>query len=344
MKNTFKFPVMLLCVIAVCVVFVFAVSDSVGAEEIRTLEQLQSEFLQLRFGMFSCLNMPTFHSSEWASGNEIPSSFNPQELNCEQWADAALLAGMKYAVLTTKHVDGFCLWDSTVTKHDVASSPYKKDVVKQFVDSFRKKGLKIGLYYSVWDRHHKRVRGIMNDKKVQDIKTQITELLSNYGPIDYLWFDAYENIERPRCKYPTLKEVPWKDMYSLAKKLQPNCLVMRHPGSQYDTDYTDIQIWERPFHRSNIMKFFKRFIKEYPDRPQEINDTIQGSNWFWKRDLPPNKLKSVDYVMHALETYGKNNANYLLNAAPNQNGKLDDNVVQRLKEIGIAVKKRSGKK
>ena len=311
-------------VLVVSVVCVFAVSSGASTGKVKPLEQLQSEFLQLKFGMFIHFGI--------GSGN------NPQGLNCDQWVDAAQLAGMKYSVLTTKHVDGFCLWDSAVTKHDVASSPYKKDIVKQFVEAFSKRGLKVGLYYAVWDRHHKRQRGIMTPKKVEDIKTQITELLSNYGQIDYLWLDAYENIERPKCVYPTVREVPWNEIYTLAKKLQPNCLVMRHPGSQYDIDYTDIQIWEGAFHRSNIMGFFKRFIKEHPGWPQEVCDFIQPGNWFWKKELPPNKLRSVDYVINALETCGKNKANYLLNTAPNRNGKLDDNVVQRLKEIGTARK------
>jgi sialidase-1 len=317
-------------VLAVCVVFVFGVSSSTGAGKVKTLEQLQSEFLQLKFGMFIHFGL-------------TPSS-NPQGLDCGQWIDAAQLAGMKYAILTTKHVDGFSLWDSAVTQHDVASSPYNKDVVKQFVDAVRKKGLKVGFYYSVWDRPHKRERGLMTPEKVQDIKTQITELLSNYGPIDYLWLDAYENIERANCKYPTVREVPWEDVYALAKKLQPNCLVMRHPGSQYDTEYSDIQIWERPFHRPKIMGCFERFLKEHAGRPQEICDTLQGSDWHWKSDLPPDGLKSVDYVLNALETCGKNKTNYLLNAGPNRHGTLDHNVMQRLKEIGTALKERSIKR
>jgi len=304
-------------VLAVC--FVFAASCGANTVKVKPLKQLQDEFLELKFGMF-------LHFGK-ASGRERLWSFNPEGLNCGQWADAAQLAGMKYGILTTKHVDGFCLWDSAVTKNDVASSPYKKDIVKQFVDAFRKRGLKVGFYYAIMDKYNKRLRGIMTDKKVGVVKAQITELLSNYGQIDYLWLDAYENIERPKCNYPTVREVPWNEIYTLAKKLQPNCLVMRHPGSQYDTQYSDIQIWEGVFHRSNIMGFFKRFIKEHPDRPQEVCDFIQPGNWYWRKDLPPNKLRSVDYVINALKTCGKNKANYLLNTAPNPNGRLDDNVV-----------------
>ncbi len=114
---------------------------------------------------------------------------------------------------------------------------------------------------------------------------------------------------------------------------------MRHPGTQYDTGYSDIQIWEGAFHRPVVMGFFERFLKEYPDRPQEICDTLQGNNWFWKSDVPPEGLKSVDYVLKALERCGKTSTNYLLNAAPNRNGTLDENVVQRLKEVGTALRK-----
>jgi alpha-L-fucosidase len=145
-------------IFALAVCFVFAANCGANTVKVKPLKQLQDEFLQLKFGMFLHFNIATFNSAEWAGGKESPSIFNPVGLDCGQWADAALLAGMKYGILTTKHVDGFSLWDSAVTKHDVASSPYKKDVVKQFADAFRKKGLKVGLYYSVWDRHHNRQR------------------------------------------------------------------------------------------------------------------------------------------------------------------------------------------
>ena len=314
-------------------------SSSADAGEVKALKQLQTEFLQLKFGMFIHFNIETYNNVEWATGNEDPSSFNPQGLNCNQWADAAQSAGMRYAILTTKLLGGFSLWDSAVTEYDIISSPYKKDIVKQFVEVFRQRGLKVGLYFSIWDIHHKMERGRMTPEKVQHIKSQITELLSNYGNIDYLWLDAYEHIERDDSEYPTVREVPWNEIYTLAKKLQPNCLVMRHPGTQYDTEYSDIQIWEGPFHRPVVMGFIERFLKEYPDRPQEICDTLQGNSWFWKSDLPPEGLKSVDYVLKALERCDKTNTNYLLNAAPNRNGTLDENVMQRLKEVGTALRK-----
>lgn len=115
------------------------------------LESKQKEFLSWRFGMFLHFNMSTFSGTGWCSGYEDTLLFNPTKMDCGQWADAAKAAGMKYAVLTAKHTDGWCLWDSKFTKHDIARfSNYKNgkgDIVKEFVDAFRSRGLKVGLYY-----------------------------------------------------------------------------------------------------------------------------------------------------------------------------------------------------
>ncbi|UZJ63433.1 alpha-L-fucosidase [Sphingobacterium sp. KU25419] len=101
-------------------------STTVYGQDKRDLYPLQSDFVDLRFGVMMHFNMGTFTDEEWASPDHDPQKFNPTQLDCNQWADACLAAGMKYAILTTKHHDGFCLWDSKYTDYDVASSPYKK--------------------------------------------------------------------------------------------------------------------------------------------------------------------------------------------------------------------------
>jgi len=136
-------------VIITILTFIFAASGMAGPSKNPVLD-----FLNLRFGMFVHFNMGTFHGEQWAEPGKDPKSFSPSNLDCSQWAKAAKSAKMQYAVLTTKHHDGFCLWDSNVTKYDVASSNYESDVVRDFVDAFRDEGIKVGLYFSVWDRQH----------------------------------------------------------------------------------------------------------------------------------------------------------------------------------------------
>lgn len=106
------------------------------------------DFLNLRFGMFIHYNMSTyFNREQWAYPFHDPQAFAPTQLDCRQWAKAAKSAGMKYAVLTTKHHDGFCLWDTSVTGYDIANSAYKQDIVKQYAEAFRAEGLKVGFYF-----------------------------------------------------------------------------------------------------------------------------------------------------------------------------------------------------
>ena len=112
----------------------------------KQLSESQKAFQKLKFGIFLHFNMATFFPVEWASGYEDPLKFTPSKLDCEQWADAAKSIGMKYAVLTVKHTGGWCLWPSDATKHDTEQfknfKDGKGDIVKEFVDAFRKKGLK----------------------------------------------------------------------------------------------------------------------------------------------------------------------------------------------------------
>ena len=103
------------------------------------------DFLDLRFGMFIHYNMGTYHQEQWAYPFHDPKSFKPTQIDCAQWAAAAKSAGMKYAVFTTKHHDGFSLWNTSVSGYDIASSDYKEDIVRKYVDAFRAEGLKVGL-------------------------------------------------------------------------------------------------------------------------------------------------------------------------------------------------------
>jgi alpha-L-fucosidase len=121
------------------------------AEEPNSRDVLREDFLKWRFGLFIHFNVATFNERDWANGYEDPATFAPGKLDCGQWADAARAAGMKYAVLTVKHTGGWCLWDSRYTTHDItAFKNYKQgkgDIVREFVDAFRSRGLKVGFYY-----------------------------------------------------------------------------------------------------------------------------------------------------------------------------------------------------
>src|ERR1700757_3488757 len=142
----------------------------------KPLQQLQQQFVGLRFGMFIHLNIPTYMNQDWADPEALPSIFNPTKLDCDQWAKAAKSANMSYGCLTTKHHSGFCIWDTKTTDYNVMHSPYKKDVVAAYAEAFRAQGLKVCLYYSILDTHHKLRPGFITHRHIDMIKAQLTEL------------------------------------------------------------------------------------------------------------------------------------------------------------------------
>ncbi len=127
-------------------------AGSCPAEEARSLAERQREFLSWKFGMFIHFGVASFNERQWSTGHEDPASFAPTQLDCGQWADAAKAAGMKYAVFTVKHTGGWPLWDSQYTTHDITALKNfkngKGDLVREYVDAFRARDLKIGLYKS----------------------------------------------------------------------------------------------------------------------------------------------------------------------------------------------------
>lgn len=295
----------------------------------KRLEKNRDAFMRLGFGMFIHFNMGTFHEKEWVEPGQDPKSFNPQHLDCRQWARAAKSAGIKYAVLTTKHHDGFCLWDSRVTNYDVASSGVAgRDIVKEYCDAFRKEGIVPCLYFSIWDRQ----RGIEDSITADDItyiKAQLKELLTNYGKIPCLVFDGWGNCG---TKWTQRDH---DEIFNFIYSLQPDILLTDHyqlrRGLPRDVAYREEGIFE-----------FEEPVGEWAPvgnkYASQQSPTIQ-SQWFWKLGFPKEKLMSVqDIVDKHLRVVNSRHCNLLINCAPNRDGLMDDNVVQRLKEVGEKIK------
>src|SRR5215208_5588087 len=177
--------------------------------------------------MFVHFGVNTFTNREWGDGTESPSIFNPTALDAHQWARTAKRAGFKAMVLTAKHHDGFCLWPSKTTTHSVASSPFrggKGDVVREFVDACRAENLRAGLYCLPWDRNSP-VYG--DSTRYNDLFCdQLTELLTQYGAIDEVWFDG-ANGEGPNGK----KQVyDWPRFWGLVRRLAPKAVMFSDAG------------------------------------------------------------------------------------------------------------------
>ncbi|MDK1347672.1 alpha-L-fucosidase [Streptomyces sp. 378] len=290
-----------------------------------------SKMVDMRFGMFNHFSLGTFTNQEWAEPNQSPTLFAPPSVNCAQWADAAVAAKMSYGILTTKHHDGFALWPSAFGTQNVANSSYKHDVVQAYCDAFRAKGLKVGFYYSIWDRtfgveawesRHK-VTGLEITDAIQPddmtfILGQIRELLTNYGTIDMFMTDGYAwQMGQQAVSYQRIR--------SLVKQLQPDCVMI------------DIGGLSEPFLSDAI------FFEEPLGVTAPAGNTYAGmqgqtisNGWFWHPSTPTEGLMSKAAILSHLADLEPKYTSFILNCPPNRNGLLDTNVVNRLAEVGAA--------
>ena len=262
---------------------------------------------------------------DWPDPDASPAIFNPTKLNCDQWAKAAKSANMSYGCLTTKHHSGFCIWDTKTTDYNVMNSPLKKDVVREFTDAFRKNGLKVMLYYSILDTHHRLRPNMITRKHIEMVKAQITELLSNYGEVSALIIDGWD-APWSRISYD---DIPFEDIYKLVKSLQPNCVIMDLNGAKYPAEglyYSDIKTYE--------MGAGQRVSKDGNNMPALACLPIQKS-WFWKTTFPTEPVKdAAKLVNETIIPLNNVDCNFILNVAPNRDGLFDDNALAGLKEIG----------
>jgi len=294
---------------------------------------LQENFLKLRFGLFLHFNMATYVNREWANGYEDPALFKPDKLDCGQWADVACAAGMRYAVLTVKHTGGWCLWDSDHTTHDIAGfinyKNGKGNIVREFVDAFRARGLKVGFYYCFpGDFSNPRHGSAVPEGKpdlhglppeaagdyVGFIKKQLTELLTHYGPIDLLWIDQYGNkYTRPR----------WQEVRAYVKSLQPQCLVIGN--NAHSLKDSDVYSCEFPWAPNGMPP-------EGNTVPAEVCDKISRT-WFWNTADGPEHVKDARQVVRMLKLCNERNANYLLNVPPDRDGLISGAHLERMRQV-----------
>ena len=290
-----------------------------------SLDALQRRFVDLRFGMFIHFNMPTYVDEDWPDPDASPELFNPVKLDCRQWARAAKSAGMTYGCLTTKHHSGFCIWDTKTTDYSVMSSPFKRDVVKEYVDAFRAENLDVMLYYSILDTHaHLRPGWIVPEHKDM-VKNQLRELLTNYGKISAIIIDGWD-APWSRISYD---QIPFEEIYTLIKSIQPDCLVMDLNSAKYPADalfYTDIKSYEQGAGQ--------HIDKESNALPALSCLPIQKT-WFWKSYFPQTPVKDAEMlVKDNIVPMGKAYCNFILNVAPNRDGLMDDNALKALTQIG----------
>lgn len=287
--------------------------------------ELKRRFVNLRFMMFIHFNMSTYENNDttedWGSAHADPALFNPVDLDCGQWADAALSAKMRAGCLTVKHHDGFALYPSAYGDYHVA--PGRPDVVRAYVDAFRSRGLQPGLYFSMLDLRQHIEKGTCTPEKKSFIKNQLRELLTRYGRIPFLVFDGWN----APWGGPTYEELPFEEIRDFVRGIQPDCLLINISCESNET-HTDLVMFENGAGYVTPAWYDKAGVDCYQ---------LQKGYWFWKPSMARSELNSVDFVVDRhLVPLNAQNQNYILNCAPNTRGTLDPNVLARLREIGRA--------
>jgi alpha-L-fucosidase len=291
----------------------------------RPLEALQREFVELRFGMFIHFGILTY-TGKWGQGNLDIALFNPSKLDPGQWADAAKAAKMKYGVLTTRHHDGFALWPSRASDYNVGHIPWrggKGDVVADYVAAFRSRGLLPGLYYSIWDITFGVAAGQLTPGKLEYVKTQLRELLTNYGPIPVLVMDGWS-------WQMGHNQVAYEEIRDLVKSLQPDCLLTDHTHLADPWD-VDVVSFEEP------KGAWSPEGNTYPGQQGQKVNASGGNDWFWGTDVG-NLMTVADVVSGHLGDLAPKWTNFLLNCPPNRDGLLDPAIVKLLADVGAAWK------
>jgi alpha-L-fucosidase len=314
-------------------------ASATSSAQTLTMQQLLSNHIEERFGMFIHYNMNTYKPG-WGENRVSPSTFAPPSGDChtftDQWAKAAKSAGMKFGVLTTKHHDGFAIWPSKavppstspygITPYTIAQSGVPTmDVVKCYVDSFRAQGLDPDLYFSIWDPNngigsqagHNTDPGAVDWNVVGPyITAQITELLTNYGDIPMMVFDGYSWLTGHQ-------QIPYQKIRALVRQLQPNTIISDHNGGV--PWEVDAEMFEEPLGvtvpSGNVTAGLQ-------------GQTIaKDKNWFWRSTQAAAGYMSASDIAKEIKNVESNYTNFILDCPPNLQGLLEAPVVAALGQV-----------
>ena len=317
-----------------------------------------------RFGMFIHWGLYSIPArGEWIRSEEQMTreeymkyfyEFNPQNFDPSKWAKAAKAAGMKYVILTAKHHDGFCLFDSKYTEFKSTNTLLRRDIVKEFTDAVRAEGLKVGLYFSLLDwfnndyphygdkfhpmRNHKEYSNEDRDfdRYLKYMHNQVEELCTNYGKIDILWFDF---------SYDDMRGEKWKatELINMVRKHQPDVIIDNRLEVSGEGRGSLAMCNPTPYHGD--------FVSPEQIVPPEGLTDIEGNPLMWEACFTMNN----HWGYHGTDTYFKSSkmlikklvecvskgGNMLLNVGPDANGNIPPESIQILKEIGEWMDKNS---
>ena len=276
----------------------------------------------------------------WEEYAKLASGFYPAKFNAAEWVAAIKASGAKYITITSRHHDGFSMYATQQSDYNIVdATPFKRDVIHELADECRKQGIRLHLYYSQLDWRRDdyyplgrtgKGTGRTTQGKWEDycafMNNQLTELLTNYGPIGAIWFDGMWDKDI----YPdgmTAKTWNLNEQYTLIHRLQPACLI---GNNHHITPFAgeDIQIFERDLPGENKAGLSGQDISRLP------LETCETMNGMWGYKITDQDYKSTKILIQYLVKAAGKNANLLMNVGPQPNGELPTVAVQRLREMG----------
>ncbi len=312
------------------------------------LENLQARknFSDKRFGIFIHWGLYSmFAQGEWYMTNanidcneyaKSANAFYPHNFNAEEWVKAIKNAGAGYLCFTTRHHEGFSMWDTKMSDYNIMNTPYGQDIVKQLADACHKNDLGLHFYYSHLDwtredypigrtgRKTGRKGNAPNWKNYYNFMNgQLIELLTNYGKVDCIWFDGVWDHDSVSIPFDWQLE----EQYALIHKLQPACLIGNN-HHKTPVDGEDIQIFERDVPGENKAGLSGQAVSPLP------LETCQTMNGMWGYKIVDQNYKSVSTLIQLLVRTSSKGANLLLNIGPHPDGSLPAIALERLKDMG----------
>lgn len=299
----------------------------------------QQKMIQRKYGMFIHFGVNTFNELEWSDGTLEAKTFNPKNLNTDDWVLCAKNAGMKYIIFTSKHHDGFCLWPTKLTDYSVEHSSCETDIIKSLAESCKKFDIELGLYYSLWDRHEQTYHN--HETYVNYMVNQLEELLTNYGPICELWLDGGWEKKRDEWDIP--------QVYECVKKYQPNCnvgvnwtiglpenedaksVLPKDQKEGYPFRYfpSDFRLGDPHLPVEHDPKLFTHGNESYY-LPFESTVCL-NKKWFWSET--DQALKEIDELAKIYQIATAQDNVLILNSPPNKDGLMPKKNAARLKEL-----------
>lgn len=348
-------------IISVSLALIMPLSLLIHAQELAPKDYLDSYekimqrtewWREARFGMFihfGAYSVPA--RGEWVKSNERLTTeqyqkyideFNPYDFDAREWAKTARAAGMKYAVLTAKHHDGYCMFDSKLTDYKLSTRFDGRDLVREFLDAFRAEGLKVGLYYSIIDWHHPDYPNVGNhpqrddkeyaqrefnwDNYLEYMHGQVKELTTNYGKIDIMWFDySFDEYSGEKWKARELVEMVRKNQPGI---ILDNRLEINQGASSTGRVISFLGDFETPEQGIPDQPLIDKYGNPLP---WETCLTLNG-NWGY-HEFDPN-WKSPELIIHCLVNCVSKNGNLLLNVGPDARGNIPEESIHILADIG----------